>query len=181
MMKRIAIVLLLGLWLGGMVGVAGCFNPPQRTIWVDTNLDGSPDILAVDANEDGIADEDEAGNPILALSPEEMKKYQALLASDKYGPEALALGGGLFGLPLLVAIGGIWKSVKFGRVLTNTILSIQQARATLKKYGPTGSLEVLDGALSEGQVQGTRDAIAAVKDKLGLKSVTDATAEAPAS
>ena len=176
-MKRIALVTLFVLGLVGLsAGIVGCFNPPQKTMWLDTDLDGTPDILAVDANEDGIADEDEAGNPILALTPEEMKKYQAILASDKYGPEALALSGGLFGLPILVAIGGIWRSVKFGRVLTNTILSIQNARSVLKAQGPKGSLEILDAALDQGQVQGTRDAIEAIKGKLGVKSVNEAPA-----
>jgi len=172
-MKRIALVTLFVLGVIALgVGTVGCFAPPQKTVWWDTTGDGEPDILAVDADMDGRPDVDAAGNPILALSPEELAKYRALLVADKYGPEVLATGGVLFGIPLLAAIGGIWKSVKFGRVLTNMILSIQQARSTLKKYGPAGSLEVLDGALSDAQVQGTKDAIVAVKDKLGLGSVT---------
>ncbi len=171
-MKKWTIILLIGLLCTSMTCflASGCFNPPTGTVLIDTNGDGIGDALAIDADEDGEPDLDEDGNPLIV---EDSKKwYAAGEAADAIGPALLTTIGGLLGVPLLIGVGAVWKGTKWGRIVANTVMSVQAAREALSKRGKTGAeyLKVVDDALFEAQKQypKTKAAIKKIKDKLDL-------------
>lgn len=171
-MKPLIVSILLALCLAALLS-GGCLAPPKGTMWLDTSGDGQPDLLVEDLDDDGQADLGPDGRPIPAVDEATMAKLRLGLQADKYGPQALGLIGSLIGVPVLVAVGAVWKSVKFGKVFANTVVAVQAARKALAKSKIEGALEIVDAALDKKQWEATREAVAKVKDKLGIGSVSD--------
>ena len=165
---RTKAMLLAAALLVVLLTVPGCVSPPTGTVWLDTTGDGEPDILAVDKDGDGVADLDPQGQVIPALTDEQLQKVRVALAADKYGPGILELLAAA-GIPVvgLVAVG--WRAGKWGRVLVNTVLSVQAARRALAD----GERKKLDAVLSSVQTGETKATIAKLKDKNALASASD--------
>lgn len=102
--------------------------------------------------------------------------YKAGEVTDSVAPTVLT-GIGAF-IPggigaVLIGLAAAWRMSRFGRIISNTVMSIQIARQRLKDNpGMAEALKLLDESLENGQLQMTIDEIAKIKDKMGLPSVT---------
>lgn len=156
--------------LGGlMAAITGCMHPPEGTVFIDFDGDDKVDALAVDANKDGVPDLDADGNPKIVAGSE---GYKIAEGADSVVPQVLMWLGGVIGVPVLVGVGAAWKGSRFGRVLMNTVMSVQAARRRLKDEGNSAALAIVDEALST-QAADTVKEIRKIKDKIGLPSVTN--------
>jgi len=177
-MSRLALTtLLLVLAAEGALLLAiaqpGCVRPPKDTLFVDLNNDGKVDALAWDRSPaDGVADTNAEGQPDLVPGSGMYKTTETI---DAFVPDLLMTIGGALAVPILVGVGAVWKSTKWGRIFTNTVMSVQIARQRLQDKGLAESLVIVDEALS-GQTVKTSAAVDAAKEKLGMASVTDQTA-----
>jgi CspA family cold shock protein len=120
---------------------------------------------------------DAAGKPVMipALVPGS-GGYKTAETVDQVAPGILTAAGGL--VPgaigaVLIGLGAAWKVSRFGRVIGNTVISIQTARQRLKDGGYEEALKLVDEALKSGQLQATADEIAKIKRAMGLASVSD--------
>ncbi len=148
-----------------VLGLCSCIQPPANTVVVD--LDGKP-ALAVDADSDGVADVDEAGEPLIVPGSEAAYGYAD--TADSALPTILQTLGGIIGVPLLVVVGRIWGQIKPARIFANTIMTIQAARQKLKDKGLDGALAVVDETLGT-QTTETTAMIRDIKAKFGVASV----------
>jgi hypothetical protein len=158
----------------------------------DKDADGVADLIPATKpkiGEDGEPVLNAAGQPVmeLILDAEGQPVFvpHVIPGSDIYrtGEKIDAVTPGLLGgigafLPggigaVLIGLGAAWKTGRFGRIVSNTVMSIQQARQRLKDGGYSEALALLDEALKSGQVQATVDQIKKIKAQLGVASVTD--------
>ena len=72
---------------------------------------------------------------------------------------------GILGVAL-GTLGGLWKSRRIGRVLVNTIASVQSVRDEYKKNGSSALLKTMDALLTEAQDASTIKTIAKIKSKI---------------
>lgn len=166
MRRWIAVVVMLV----GIGCLPGCINPPEGTVFVDLNGDGTVDALAADVNQDGVPDTD-AGGRVLVIPGSE--GYKTAEAVDSIVPEILMWTGAAFGIPVLVGIGAAWKGSRWGRIFMNTVMSVQKAREDLKEWKAPNAeeaLAVVDKALEEVQRQypQTKNEVLKTKEALGL-------------
>lgn len=121
---------------------------------------------------------DEAGKPVMITDVVPGSGiYKTAEKVDSVAPSILT-GAGAF-IPggigaVLLGLGAAWRVSRFGRIISNTVMSIQFARQRLKDGGYVEALKLLDEAVSSGQLQATAAEIAKIKEKMGLPSVTDA-------
>lgn len=167
---------------------------PPVLVW-DRNGDGQPDMVPVTRPKlDPVTSQpvldpvtskpeselvlDGSGKP--RLQPDVVpgsKIYAAAEAVDAVAPSVLS-GVGAF-VPggigaVLIGLGAAWRLSRFGRIFSNTVMSVQVARQRLKDNGYGEALKLLDEAISSGQLKLTIDEIRKLKDRMGLPSVTDA-------
>ena len=157
-------ILAFALW--GIV-VISCMRPPSDTTTIELN--GKP-ALAWDRDHDGMADLDAEGEPmVVAGSP---AAYSAADTVDSIAPGVLETLAA-FGIPgagILVGIASAWRAHKFGRVVANTVMSIQTGRERLAVNGKGEALEILDDALRT-QTPETVKMVRDIKERLGIGSV----------
>ena len=156
-MKVLAIILLAATLIGAALLVSGCYTPPRNTVWIDTNADGLPDMLAIDNNGDGIADLDANTRPYLIAPPAGAQPPEAV---DTSIATVLTLVGGLLGAPLLVTAGAVWKQTGLSKVIANIITSLDTARASLAANGNAPALKQLDTIMASVQTANTTAVIA---------------------
>ena len=156
-----------------MLAVGSCTNPPEGTVLVDVDGDGKADALAVDANADGQPDLDEEGNVKIVAGS---SGYKIAEIADATGPPLLTTIGALLGASgigaILAGLGVAWRTSKFGRILMNTIMTVQAARKALKDSGLPGALEIVDGELKQ-QTAETQAKVESLKTANGVPSVSD--------
>ena len=157
-------VLLVALIIIGLAAILipGCTQPPPNTVKVENGL-------AWDLDNDGKADLDENGKVKFIPGSQ---AYKPAEAADSILPTALSVVGGLLGIPILVGAGKVWGAVKPGRILVNTLMSVQNARRELAKGNYLDAFEVVTDELSN-QLPETQKMIRDLKDKIGVQSVTD--------
>lgn len=102
--------------------------------------------------------------------------YKPAATVDSVAPSILS-GVGAF-VPggigaVLLGLGAAWRMSRFGRIISNTVMSIQFARQRLKDGGHAEALKLLDEAIKGGQLKATIAEIAKIKEKMGLPSVTN--------
>ncbi len=144
----------------------GCTQPPAQTIL--TNIDGKP-VLVQDANVDGVADLDAQGRPIVIA---DSGLYGYAETADSILPTILQAVAGIIGVPLLVGLGAAWRKHKFGRIIANTVMSVQAARLRLKEKNLDTALNIVDETLGSNQTRETTAIIRDVKNSLGVRSAT---------
>ena len=159
-------LLLVGVFVC-MLLVVSCTRPPRDVVVVE--IEGKP-VAAWDINQDGAPDIDAAGN--IAVVPGSEKYIGAGDTADSIAPTILQTLGGIIGIPLLVGLGAAWKKHKYGRILANTIMSVQSARARLKEGGLNDALDVVDETLGSTQTKETTNIIRETKKSLGIRPVT---------
>ncbi len=184
MKMKTKIAMLLVLFAAcGLVILPGCLQPPEGTVFVDTDGDGVFDALAPDADGDGKADLDEKGEPKII---EGSKGYRTAEAIDAVLPIVLTtigtiLGGGGLAAGLLAG-GAAWKKSKLARIVMNLVMSIQAGREELKTTPKMqAALAIVDKMLktaqspeTEAMVMDVKKVIKAAKDA----KVAEADAEA---
>jgi len=155
----------------------GCTQPPKMMILVDTDADGTPDRLARDINEDGAPDVDPATGEVILVPDSGI--YEVTEKIDAVGPTALTVLGNLLipvGWPasVLLGIAGVWKGskVKFGRIIANTVMSIQLARERLQNEGNETAINIVEDALKN-QLPETVAAVKKAKKDYAVASVTE--------
>jgi hypothetical protein len=180
----------------------GCINPPTGTVYLpddkpglawDRNNDGQPDQVpslrpkldpatsqpVVDAATGQPVMElvlDDNGMPVLVTDIVPGSSiYKTSETVDNVAPTVLtgigALVPGGIGA-ILLGLGAAWRMSRFGRIISNTVMSVQFARQRLKDSGYAEALKLLDEAIESGQVRATMDEITKIKAKMGLPSVT---------
>ncbi len=80
-----------------------------------------------------------------------------------------------FGVPFVGLIASVIRSRKLGRVLANTVLSVQHARKAVQDNGIGGVLGIVDNALRGSQTGETIAYVKKIKDDLGAMSVNSST------
>ena len=154
--------------------VAGCVNPPEGTILIDTDANLTYDALAWDRDNDGVADlTPEGALDIVAGSG----GYAVAEQIDAVAPSALLtsstittlFGGGAVGA-ILAGLGAWWKTAKPSRMLMNLIMAVQTARQKVKDEGGLEVLTVLDDALATSGPE-TAKVVRDLKKKLEIASV----------
>lgn len=153
--------------------VPGCAKVPA-SVMIDTDGDGKVDALALDADRDGVADLDGAGNPKILAGP---KTQNIVDTADAFGPTILTVvgalaGGGSLGA-ILIAVAAAWKKAKFARIIMNLVMSVQAVRMKLADTPKmTAALEIVDEMLrtvqdpeTEAMVREIKAAIMAAKAK----------------
>ncbi len=152
-----------------LAAVSSCQGPPTGTLLRD--IDGKP-TLVVDADSDNVPDVDADGRVIIVKDSVEIlgigEKVDTFLP---VGLDVLAA----FGVPFAGLAASVIRQRKLGRVLANTVLSVQHMRRSVSERGVGEALKIVDNALVGSQVGETVDFIKKVKDDLGLVSVTGST------
>ncbi len=161
-MNKRAVLILTVLMLGSLVVIAGCPRPPAGMV---KHANG----YAWDLDGDGKADLDAEGNPLF-VPGSQLAKPAAV--ADAVLPTALVWIGGAAGIPLLVGIGRAWGKAKFGKVLVNTLMTVQAARKKLSDGKNAEALAIVTAELSK-QLPETKKMIADLKFKNNIESVTD--------
>lgn len=154
------LILILCLFVFSIFTAPGCSEPPVNTVQV-------PGGLAWDDDQDGEPDRDAEGNVKFIPGSQ---AYRPAAAADSILPTILTAAGGFFGIPLLTGIGWAWAKHKYGRVLVNTVMTIQNARKELIKGRQMKALEIVMDELGK-QLPETKKMIADLKLKNGVASV----------
>ncbi len=153
------------------VALSGCASAPAGTTWIDTNGNFIDDTLVVDADQDGQADVpvtpvEDALDPVVVESINEL---------DATGPALLNAAGALV-MPIVpwlgtvLGAGGIlWMKNKYGKILLNTIMSVQAVRGALKQNG--NALSVVDKLLDQSQTKETAAIIRKIKNANDVSSI----------
>ncbi len=159
-MKKRALLILMVLSMGSLVVISGCPEPPAGMVKHGNGY-------AWDANKDGIADVDAQGN-VLFVPGSQLDKPAAV--ADRILPTALTVIGSAAGIPILVGIGRAWGKWKFGKVLVNTLMTVQAARKKLNDGKNAEALAIVTTELSK-QLPETKKMIADLKFKNNIESI----------
>ncbi len=145
--------------------LTGCVNAPKGTVEYG-------DGLALDLDENGQADTDANGEPIILNE----KLYKIAGKADSFAPGALTAAGGIANtwLPgvgvVLAGVGYLWKKHKFGRIFANTVTATQAIRRKFKDNPDV--LATIDETLKIAQIPETIEMVRDIKSKLKVPSVT---------
>ena len=162
-MKKWAIILVV---FAIVLLAPSCMRPPAKV--VITEVEGKP-VAAWDLNADGVADTNADGS--LDVVPGSEKLIGAGDTADSIAPTVLKFLVPITGLSVFGGLAEAWKKYKFGRILANTVMTVQAARKRLKTEGNAEALAIVDETLGT-QTKETTAAIRDIKDRLGLKSVS---------
>jgi len=174
-MKRIIVILFLGSAMA-LTFFIGCTSPPVGTVWIDTDGNGKIDALAIDADSDGFPDVDANGNFVLADIGVSGSVIEAADLADAVGPGIMSTVGGLLSgfVPwagiILVSAAGLWNKSKFGRIIMNTVATVQAARKAIAESNSPEILSIVDDALSA-QLPETVKMVKEIKEKYDIASV----------
>ena len=151
----------------GLLALVSCQGAIEGTV-EGFNASGQRAML-VDADSDGIADVDGEGEVIVVENSAEIiavgEKVDTLL------PAGLDIAAA-FGIPFVGLIASVIRQRKLVRVLANTVMSVQSARAAVQERGVGEVLKIVDSALVGSQTGETIAYLKKIKTDLGVASVT---------